>query len=555
MFDFKPYYQKIALDDGMVRVYGRPHVAALAHLDSACGTNATAAYYFISRYLDMPIDGEKVLSEIMKLQDVDPDSPTYGNFFWYREESFILDTNAAFFTMKQLCMALLMCPEKIPEREKKMLLPALDRSAVWFRKECREYGYYYPNKIVSDGSVLMLIARLREVPELLEEAYDFWNKWLDYTDEYGWGWGENTSKCYANVINDAFETALLCMDPACRTYARVLEKRQQLLDYIAYHDDYEVTPSIRTYNHTGKAQPGGGLEALTGSNAANGELSVDSQLDENGKLTAGTISGLLLHMAAPAYKPNPDRNRFHRERIFGTSYANTYKGNNIRLGTISRYPVMCGCDQNSWWGLGWQSMPVSAVAMQHETSFLRFAAMADGRMHSHPAAGWEDKKLFPDENIIDSYTYSAQEDNCAVVARMVEHIANQASYFADEWYFQHFHGQIKQVGDWFVFDYGDCALALQSLNGKLKLIQNGENIRLANVLYDGEDRLFVCRRFISCWAVVALDSTENLEEQLQKIPAAAENIQDLRYAREDPCKRLSCGNAVLNFDPDKKDLI
>jgi len=193
--------------------------------------------------------------------------------------------------------------------------------------------------------------------------------------------------------------------------------------------------------------------------------------------------------------------------------------------------------------------------MQHETSFLRFAAMADGRMHSHPAAGWEDKKLFPDENIIDSYTYSAQEENCAVVARMVEHIANQASYFADEWYFQHFHGQIKQVGDWFVFDYGDCALALQSLNGKLKLIQNGENIRLANVLYDGEDRLFVCRRFISCWAVVALDSTENLEEQLQKIPAAAENIQDLRYAREDPCKRLSCGNAVLNFDPDKKDLI
>ena len=64
MFDFKPYYQKIELDNGMVRIYERPHVADLAHLDSACGTNATAAYYFISRYLDMPIDGEKVLSEI-----------------------------------------------------------------------------------------------------------------------------------------------------------------------------------------------------------------------------------------------------------------------------------------------------------------------------------------------------------------------------------------------------------------------------------------------------------------------------------------------------------
>ena len=87
------------------------------------------------------------------------------------------------------------------------------------------------------------------------------------------------------------------------------------------------------------------------------------------------------------------------------------------------------------------------------------------------------------------------------------------------------------------------------------MIRNGENIRLVNKLYDGEDKFLVCRRFISCWAAVALDSTEDVEGQLAKIPAGAEKILDLRYSREDPCLRLTCGNATMDFDPDKTDLI
>ena len=560
MCDFKPYYTPIELDNGMVRGYGHPHVTDIKHLDTTCGTIATAAHYFISRYLDQPIDGELVLSEIIKLQDTDPNSHTFGNFRWYREEYRIQDTNAAFFTMKQLCLALLMCPEKIPQKEKDMLAPALEKVTEWFRKECKEYGYYYPNKIVSDGAMLMLIATSRKEPELLKEAYDFWNKWLDYTDEYGWGWGENTSKVYSNVINDAFEIALISMNPTSTTYARVLEKRQQLLDYMSYHDDYEVTPSIRTYNFFGEAKPGGGIESLTGSKASGKEQDLKLILNKEGKLAAGTISALLLHAAAPVYVPNPDKASFHSERIFGKSYAQTYKGNNIRLGTITRYPVMCGCDQGvdpiiGGWGLGWQSMPVSAVAMNHETSFLRYAAVADGQLYSHISSGWTAKTLFPDENIIDSYTFSQQKDNCAVIARMVEHIANKASYFADEWYFQHFDGEVKNIGDWFVFDYGDCALALKNLTGKLEMIREGENIRLVNKLYDGEDKLLVCRRFISCWAAVALDSTEDIEGQLAKIPTSAEKLLDLRYSRENPRMLLTCGSATMDFDPDKTNLI
>ena len=559
MYDLSPYYRPIELDDGMVRIYGKVHLTDLKDWTSFCVGSSTAAYYFISRYLDKPIDGEKVLTELVKLQDTDPNSYTYGCFHYCRGEKRIQDTNAGFFTTNFIALALLMCPEKITPREKEILAPALERATAWFRQECSTYGYFYPNKIASDGSLLMLLAAVQKNEALLAEAYDFWNKYLDYTEQYGWGWGENTSKGYVRIINNAFELALICMDPACETYARLLKIRNSLLDYMAFHDYYELTPSIRTYNFKGSAKVNAPIEELALGAGLDGINPADLA-DEDGKLSDNTMADLLLHWAAPKYIPKPNTETFRRERIFGDSYATTYKGKNIRLGTVSRYPVMCGCDQNrseriGGWGLGWQSMPVSAVAVNHETSFLRYAAMADGEMHSHMATAYIDKTLFPDENIVDTYTFSAQDGSCAVVARMVEHIANRASYFADEWYFQHFDGKVQTVDDWFVFNYGDCALALKSLTGKLELVQNGENIRLVNKLYEGEDKLLVCRRFISCWAAVALDSTVDIEGQLAKIPASAEKILDLRYSREDPCLRLTCGSAVLNFDPDKTDLI
>ena len=48
MYDLSQYYEPIELDDGMVRIYGKPHVTDLQHLDSICRTSPTAAYYFIS---------------------------------------------------------------------------------------------------------------------------------------------------------------------------------------------------------------------------------------------------------------------------------------------------------------------------------------------------------------------------------------------------------------------------------------------------------------------------------------------------------------------------
>ena len=264
---------------------------------------------------------------------------------------------------------------------------------------------------------------------------------------------------------------------------------------------------------------------------------------------------MILLQNAPKVDIVPDKSDFHRERIFGDSYAATYKGENIRLGTITKFPVMCNCYEGRGWGLGWQSMPVSAIAKKHETAFMRFVTVSNGELRCHMSTGIKDKNIFPDLNIPKIYTCSSQERNVSVVVRMVEQIANTTSFFSDEWYFQHFDGNIQRFGEWYVFNYNDCALCIKSFDGDLELIQDGEKVRLINKFYEGEEKLLVHTRFVHSWAIVALDSCEQIEKTLSEIKTSKKEIFDPRYSRFSQPFILTCGDAVLNFDPDNIPLI
>ncbi len=541
MIDLKQYYQPKSLDDGMIRIVKKPHVTDIAHLESACVAPSTAVYYFVSRYLDIDIDGELILTELSKLQDINPESRTYGCMKWYRESTRIQDTNSAFFTLRSVCYTLKFCPEKVPPAELDIIMPMLKHAVHWFKHECKKGGFFYPNKIMSDGAMLMLLGDILNDRTLIDDAHDFWTRWMDYTHEYGWGWGENTSKNYTAVMKDALIVALMCIEKGSVFYNRLLGFYKKMLDYCAYHGDYEFTPSIRTYNFEGKTN--------ICRNPANTDFENSNNIDNE------TIAKIILHRNAPIIKLTPDTSNFHKERIFGDSYAVTYKGENIRLGTVSKFPVMCNCYEGRGWGLGWQSMPVSAIALKHETSFMRFVTVSNGEFRSHMSTGWKNKNLFPDMNIPDIYTYSKQERNMAVVVRMAEHIANTSSYFGDEWFFQHFDGELKIIQGWHVFDYGDCALCIKFLDGNPEIIRDGEKIRLVNKLYEGNEKLLVCSRFISSCAIVALDSCEDIERELYRISVSKKNIYDPRYSREASPFTLTCGDAVLDFDPDKTYLI
>lgn len=547
--DLKQFVIPTQLDEGLVRKNMKPHTKSVKDLDSCCCGRETANYYFLCKYFDIPVDGEKVLEELTKLQDRDPSSEKYGCLRWYREEPYIIDTNAAFFIIQPLSLAFLLCREKLSVREEELIRVLMFHAKQWFTGECENHGLYYPNKIVSDGAMLLAVGTVTGDEAAIEKARAFWDRWLEYTEEYGWGWGENTSETYGAIIVGAFDYALCCLEKEDPLYERIYQVRADFMDYMAYHENYEFVPSIRTYNFEGYPKNDHEMNYM--------DVEAENySAVKDGIVPYRCLTVMVLHQIAPFYQAVKDPSEFHKERIFADSYASTYKGKNIHLGTINKFPVIPGCYQEDGWGIGWQAMPVSVLAKNHETSFLRFANVADGKLKSHIAHdikfGYLSASIFPDENIPDTWTYAEQVKNQAVIVRSMSHIANRSSYLADEWYLQHFKGEVCEYLGWYVFDYGDCALAVKPLNGEARVIRDGEKIRVARVLYEGDEKLLVRRKEITAWAVTVFDGDEDFREILKSLPAYYDEIKDLRYPREIPLFQAVCGEAKIMFDSHKE---
>src|SRR5690606_3734024 len=110
----------------------------------------------------------------------DAGSSGYGGFRWYREETRINDSNAAFFILMPLTVLRLLHPERIPAEHAPVLDEMMERALHWFMKECRQPSLYYPNKIMSDGALLLAIATVMGNDELRRAAIAFYSKWDDY---------------------------------------------------------------------------------------------------------------------------------------------------------------------------------------------------------------------------------------------------------------------------------------------------------------------------------------------------------------------------------------
>lgn len=545
----KKYFIETKLSNGFVVTNGRPHIREIAHVQSAHDGGLTAQYYFLCRYLGYDIAGEEVLLAIASLQDTDIRSETFGCCRWFSEESKIFDTNGAFFVLKPLMAAMRFCKDKIPAREQELIYSMLYNARKWFLKECKSYGLYYPNKIVNDGALLSLIGYITEDAQTIEEAEKFWHSWLEYTKKYGWGWGENTSANYASITIEGLDLALSAYPENSELFKELCEVRNSLIDYAMFHNEYEYVPSIRSYNFAGKCK-----------NTLPIGLYPQSVKNLEGlkkETLYGRMSAYIIHhkLSMP-YTPEPSDDKTRVEHIFGKSSAVTYKGDNIRLGTVSHFPVMPGCYENDGWGLAWQSMPVSALAINHGLSYLRYTCKCEENMYSHPIdaachnSGARRTSLFNDKNIPEVDILCEQKENVAVIVKQMKNIANKVSYLADEWFVPSFLGKIEKNGDWFVINYGDCALAVKAINGVIECTKDGESIRLSQCVYDGEELMLVKRRWITCWAVVAIDDVCDLKDKLDKIKTDYIVKPDLRISRETHPFVVSCGDAKLYYDPD-----
>ncbi|MDF2936056.1 MAG: hypothetical protein K0Q90_1429 [Paenibacillaceae bacterium] len=568
------------LEEGLVR-YDRPgHTRQMAQKECCHEGRYSAGYYTFGTLLGKlaPDAGLQMLEAIAELQITDAAHPQYGGFRWYREETEIQDSNAAFFILMPLVTARLCCPDDFPREHTEAMDRMLAHAAVWFSKECREPQSYYPNKTMSDGAMLLAVAMLSKQEEYIAEGIRFFQRWEEYTARRGWGWGENISLVYQGVMMNALRIAVMVLQGREPFLAGQLDGRMgELQEILRFHAGEEPVPSIRSYNFKGETKRKSLLWAIAGVSGL--EEAAEMVLNLNELVTLMLFEPeFAAGVPEAACQPIP---RTRRERIFDDAHSYSWIGHNVRLGTVSRFPVIPGSYQWPTWGLAWQSFPVSFSVKDRQVSYLRWYADLGDEVRTHPGTDYKHSylkpSLFHEPYYPEIETRTAQAGPAALVIRSMSSVSHQVKELADEWLIQRFGGKLQTVvteeggREWTVLAYPQAAVAITALKGitagsderisvKLDAVRDGDALRLRQVLYSrSEAGVLIHPRLESGWAVVALDDADSearIQEALEAVRITDRLVDDREVPRTlHTLKRyLACSlggteEAVLELDP------
>ncbi|RAV04994.1 hypothetical protein [Paenibacillus sp. YN15] len=573
------------MDDHMIRKE-KGHTREVSVLEYCHPGPETSLYYAAGAYLGGigEEEGQQSLQELEKLQVQEDDHPQRGGFRWYREETQIDDTNAAFFTLVPLASLSLAAPQVIPSSHKTVIQRMFRRALHWFSHECANPKLFYPNKILSDGALLLALAVIVGDEEAEKGANAFFARWESYTTRRGWGWGENTSTGYVKVILNAFQLALRAWNgKGGELEAAIRARRDALLDYVRFHEGREFVPTIRSYNFAGQVIKPSTANLLAGVRFWEKEtvsnigsfvqdiLLYEELFPQDGLEISDDPKKLL-----PAHPKLPVP-RTWTERVFDDTFAYTWIGGNCRIGSLNRFPVMPGSYQWPSWGLGWQSMPASFLVEDEQVSFLRFAAREGERFRSHPSQDFHhaylNPALFREECLPGVETLCTQKERILIVQRNIKHLANCASEIADEWLIQRFGGKVHKLhgknrihrtstvnvthsvprnvensgNQWIVLEYDHCYVGILALGywgygadeaqaGEPEIEMADGALRLRRILYRGDECCLRQHRLDNAWMVIMFDekcSLDDLQKQLLQYEVTDRRLPDYEVPRDD----------------------
>ncbi|MCJ8014445.1 hypothetical protein MUG84_22350 [Paenibacillus sp. KQZ6P-2] len=527
---WEQYGCKLRVEEGLVNL-GKPgHTAEGSQVQEAHDGRSTAAYYAFGTALGVleETQGLQILESLAELQITDKMSPHYGAFRWYREETRVNDSNAAFFILMPLVVLRLYLEEQVPVTHRELLDRMLDHGAVWFEHELKEPILYYSNKIVSDGALLLAISKIRSLPHHYQAGIAFFERWLEYTFRRGWGWGENISLIYIQIIMNALRIASVSLYAEnLGLQERIRTVMEGLVDYVRFHEGYEFVPAIRSYNDQGELHPSSLMWRVAGM-----ETSPSIEAETGGSLWNG-LSYLLFEEDLQKEKPDSKLpiQRSRSERIMDSSYAYTWVGVTGRIGSVNRFPVIAGSYQWPTWGLAWQSYPVSLAVEGHQVSYLRWYAHNGESVRTHPAdyqKAYLGPALFQESWYPDTQLRSVQENQAVLVVRSMSRIHNEASELADEWIVNRWTGELRTVlgadgREWTILQYPQSAVLIAPLLAiaygdlarqvpTIHPVMDGDTLRLRQVLYAGELKLLQQPRLESGWAIYYADGISSLSE-------------------------------------------
>jgi len=494
---------------------GAGHTAPVAAAERVHpGTTAAAqlvAAALVNR-LD-EVDAGAVLHALRRMQVTDGGN-RHGCLKWYWEEPRPVDTNAAFFTGLNLIVLRLGFPaqvERLDAGARDTLEAILRDLSVWFDQTLSHPSRYYPNKYMGDLVCRWLLIetlgqqteRDRVAAEMLESSR--------YWRDANWGWGEHMSNIYAVVLLDQISVLLmLSRDLPVEVRRAYTELRDDLLAIEDAYGSGPRAPMIRDYNFDRSPVHANYRDRVrrpeTPSDLSTGNLAMQPVLATLGwSETVPPRAPPQQDIAVPCY---------------GGIVAVARVEGSVRLGTLSRFPLMPQMEHPTW-GLSWQTFPVTLRHEQGGWGFLQWRSEMGGQSRAHPAerraeAYLQNALTFDKLKPIVGRTWSVQEGGHAIVLRIMPELYDPWDGLIDRFRLVEPRAKVsvsEPSGPWtqIVLDFGDRAVSVHhlSLDGhQPRMIQPDGGPWDWQIAYDAAD-LAGRKRVANLWAFSLAGRIEN----------------------------------------------
>ena len=386
------------------------------------------------------VDVGKVLGGLRASQILDGGAD-HGEFRQYLEEEVVFDTHSTFFTGLALCAFYGAYGGRLDGAVESQVRELLADMRVAVLRHVGYEHFHYPNEYLGDAVCAWLGGELLDddsemscVAEGLERVADYWL-------EDGWGWGEHLSDIYGNICIDELSLLLLL---GRRLPARLREKLTRLFHNIMAIDDFFAggprVPSIRLYafmnvprsfcyrDHI-RPLPADALleqdQEVQGFRAPNCCAPYRTASGGTWHPLAGTLDELGWHKLAKQ-REDVSGTRSRRIRCVGGSSATAFVDDDVRMGSLSRFPLMDSAEHLTW-GLAWQCFPVSVWQRGGMWGYLQWEVLEDGRRRCHPAMAKFDDGVRAMTRAVNppifGRTYGLQEGGDLVALRVMPAIA------------------------------------------------------------------------------------------------------------------------------------
>ncbi len=382
-----------------------PGPNAAVHLLAAAQQNALS---------EIPV--EQVLTALHQMQWKKRDE-LYGCMTWYSEEEHPFDTNASFFTGLSLIVLRIGYFDQLNQSCQKLLDQILAGLDAWFGHAVAEATWHYPNKYMGDLVCKWLLMEIMEkadndgfVAGHMQQAAKYWL-------EQHWGWGEHLSDGYSTVCLNELSVLLLLS----RKLPEQVKKSYQMLaaELLAIEDAFDGGPRVPALRSYAFQKPKMHI---------NYRDSILPRLKAGEEFGNMPVLGQLLHERG-WHKTMPERREQPLDLTipcFAGSIASAHVEQDIRLGSMSRFPIMNSAEHATW-GLSWQCFPVAFSRGPSDWGFLQWETIDGGIRRAHPANGGPPAHIPKalSETIMPpvfGQTYSIQRGSDVLILRIMRHI-------------------------------------------------------------------------------------------------------------------------------------